>query len=403
MINKFSYKIILRKDQPNKVTGACPLSLQCFINGERKVFSLNLKVTPEQWDEAKQRVVKHPNADDYNIIIDSELSKATEIVRDYRIRRAYLNVSSFVEEYTDFANRTDFISFMEKEINQRLSDCKITSGTAKAQKSTLNKLRKFQSKINIAEINLNFIERWDKWHHQYLIQSCENRGRKQKNNSTNTKAKAITHIKTYFNLACKRKGVKIDNPFVGINNREVEGDLIFLDKTEIQSFYNVFIGLDKEEVTLQQSMAIFLFSCFTGLRISDAKRVQWLHINNDYEIELKPVKTLRYNKKLTIPMNDLAKFFYQYLMKQGILTIHENTINLQLKRAARMARIKNKNISTHVARHTFATMFIASGGNVVYLQQILGHSDIRTTMRYVHVVDKLATEMIAKLNNVIRL
>ncbi|EEQ02175.1 Integrase [Yersinia rohdei ATCC 43380] len=39
---------------------------------------------------------------------------------------------------------------------------------------------------------------------------------------------------------------------------------------------------------------------------------------------------------------------------------------------------------THVLRHTFAAHFMMSGGNILVLQRILGHSDIQMTMRYAH-------------------
>lgn len=39
---------------------------------------------------------------------------------------------------------------------------------------------------------------------------------------------------------------------------------------------------------------------------------------------------------------------------------------------------------THVLRHTFASHFMMGGGNIIVLQRILGHSDIRVTMRYAH-------------------
>ncbi len=39
---------------------------------------------------------------------------------------------------------------------------------------------------------------------------------------------------------------------------------------------------------------------------------------------------------------------------------------------------------THILRHTFASHFIMSGGNILTLQRILGHSDLKITMRYAH-------------------
>ncbi|WP_424649030.1 tyrosine-type recombinase/integrase [Castellaniella sp.] len=39
---------------------------------------------------------------------------------------------------------------------------------------------------------------------------------------------------------------------------------------------------------------------------------------------------------------------------------------------------------THVLRHTFASHFMINGGNILTLQRILGHQDLKTTMRYAH-------------------
>lgn len=39
---------------------------------------------------------------------------------------------------------------------------------------------------------------------------------------------------------------------------------------------------------------------------------------------------------------------------------------------------------SHVLRHSFASHFMMAGGNIIVLQRILGHSDIRVTMRYAH-------------------
>lgn len=47
-------------------------------------------------------------------------------------------------------------------------------------------------------------------------------------------------------------------------------------------------------------------------------------------------------------------------------------------------------------RHTFATRFIEGGGDVAALKEILGHKDIRTTMRYVHPSQQYIDDAMAK-------
>ena len=71
--------------------------------------------------------------------------------------------------------------------------------------------------------------------------------------------------------------------------------------------------------------------------------------------------------------------------------------NEQLKVLAHYAHIK-KNLTTKVARHTFATIYLLLGGKVETLQQILAHSSIETTMIYVHILPEKKQEEINNFN-----
>jgi len=67
-----------------------------------------------------------------------------------------------------------------------------------------------------------------------------------------------------------------------------------------------------------------------------------------------------------------------------------------LKKAARKAGLGW--VSWHVFRHTFATHFLMSGGDISSLQGLLGHSDVKTTMIYLHLVPTYVKQSIDKLN-----
>ena len=60
-------------------------------------------------------------------------------------------------------------------------------------------------------------------------------------------------------------------------------------------------------------------------------------------------------------------------------------MNKALKEIANICSIKKK-VHFHVARHSFATNFLRKGGKIEDLQVIMDHSDIQTTMVYVHIV-----------------
>jgi len=202
----------------------------------------------------------------------------------------------------------------------------------------------------------------------------------------------IIGIKKYLKIAVK-SGIKLSFNLDDIKVGSTAGNRISLTPLEIKKAF----GFYKSEYILENHRLIlgyFLFSCMTGLRISD---VQALTRNDIVDTDFSFVSK-KTEKDQTIFINAKAKEIILTDPNLFIKKFSDKHLNEEIKVIMHQLGITKK-ISFHVARHTFATSFIRMGGSVEKLQILLGHSDIKQTMIYVHIVAQEANESIYLLDN----
>jgi integrase len=156
----------------------------------------------------------------------------------------------------------------------------------------------------------------------------------------------------------------------------------------------------------------FLFSCFTGLRISDLRELCWEDIQEElteneekeYYMQIRPVKTQKVTGKLLkVPLTDSACKLLDELRKEKNLSglvfdrlpSERNARNL-IKLWAAKAGMK-KNIHFHTGRHTFATICLTCGMDIYTVSKLLGHTDVATTEIYAKIIDEKKRREIQKL------
>lgn len=126
----------------------------------------------------------------------------------------------------------------------------------------------------------------------------------------------------------------------------------------------------------------FLFCCFTGLRISDVKKLRNEDIVNG-TIVIRQKKT---HEPVRIPINASARA----LLEDGGLpfSLHnEVTIRNAIGKWARAAGV-DKHVTFHSSRHTFATLALSNDANITVISSLLGHRSVKTTQIYAHIVDE---------------
>jgi integrase len=148
---------------------------------------------------------------------------------------------------------------------------------------------------------------------------------------------------------------------------------------------------------------VFVFACYTGLCYADLKRLRLCHVflgdDSGKWIIIDRTKT---DTRCRIPPLPQANAILQKyenhpvsLNSGRLLPVHSNQkMNEYLKELAGLCVI-NKNLSMHVARHTFATSVTLSNGvPIETVSKMLGHTSLKTTQIYARIVDsKIAADM----------
>mgnify|MGYP002624601068 CR=1 FL=1 len=149
----------------------------------------------------------------------------------------------------------------------------------------------------------------------------------------------------------------------------------------------------------------FLFSCFTGLRKSDILDLRWKNISNNgnkYQIYKRIQKTQRWQ---TIPLSEQAMLWLPARRDEPddariFQSMSNSSLAANIKKWAKMAGIKHKRVTFHVARHTFATLELSLGVDLYTVSKLLGHSNIATTQIYAKVVDKQKEQAVDLIDGV---
>lgn len=167
------------------------------------------------------------------------------------------------------------------------------------------------------------------------------------------------------------------NPIAGIPKfRLPETELAFLEEYQIADLFDALDQVGNADVSLIVEICLS-----TGARWSEAQKLHSRHVQKGM-VHFVDTKTNK-NRRVKISQD------LEWTLKQqgnGQL-FRQNRCEKHFQKAVELASIELPDGQlTHVLRHTFATHYLANGGDILELKEILGHTSIKTTEKYLHII-----------------
>jgi len=374
-MNKVTYNLVYNRRKTFNKNGMALVQVEAYLNRKKKYFSTKIYLKPEQWDNKKLLVKRHPNADALNQLIHSFMAMVEKKELELWKQGKLINLEMLKNAIYIKENIGSFIDFYRQEMNSS----SLRDSTKRNHLSTLTILQEFKKEIYFPDLTFEFIASFE----SFLL---------ARGHHINTIAKHMKHLKRYINTTINKEYIEIQNyPFRKYRIKTIEGKHTYLSFEELERLENLTLtGRYKNH---QKTLDAFLFCCYTGIRYSDFVRLSSKNIvvmqNNTWLI----YKSIKTGIEVRLPLFLLfEKKGLDILNKykgdsSSLFCLQDNSnVNKELIELSRLAGIL-KRVSFHTARHTNATLLIYKGINITTVQKLLGHKSVRTTQIYASVMD----------------
>jgi len=403
----------LKADKANTATGEQPIYCRITVDGKRSNISINRWVQPHRWKATNKLQNARKNEDkELNFYMESIRTKIKEIERELIDSKTPVTSENIKNSYFGkTAQSKSLIEVFEWHNNnfQEMVDNEDRSeGTLDRYKCVLKHLVEFlkikYNKSDIALVDLTFPFISDFEHYLRSTRIGEKgRTNKCKNNSA---VKYIRNFRRVIRRAIVKGWLKYD-VFTAYEGKIHVENPTYLTPAEIQKIEEKLISNPR----LNTIRDIFLFSVYTGYSYIDVKHLTYAKLQRHIDGELW-IFTKRIKNKVdenVMALHPALKIVDKYrdhptCKQKGVLipVISNQRLNTYLKELADICGIE-KNLTFHVARHTFATsIMLANGASLETTMSAIGHKYIKQTQHYARVLNSKVSADMKKLNDIFR-
>jgi site-specific recombinase XerD len=359
-----------------------------YVNRQKVNFSTKVSVDPKYWSEKKELILPGDKlSSDKNLIIENIRARINNVFVKYRLKDKKLSKDLFMREYNRPSDYNTFFEFVEAYMKKNSFRAELV--TIQSHKVIIRKIKEFNPNLIFDDINKEWLDNY----FSYL--------RKDMENNANTAYKNMAIIKKYVRAAYKA-GYMAEDPFEDWSIKKTTSTCVYLNEEELSTLVSIYNAGDLN-YHLYKTLEFFLFMCFSSLHIGDAKRLQLEQFNESsftyFRIKLRNSKPEPIQIPISEPLKKLLSNIAGTRKKGPLFEVlqADQTMNRNLKDIADIAGIE-KQLTHKVGRHTFATIYLRHTKDLAALKELLGHSDIKETLVYAHVMDDAKREGIQCFN-----
>lgn len=393
MNNSFSLLFYVKKSKAD-TAGKANIYLRITLDGNRTELSIRRKIHIDNWIASSNMAKGNSQeSQEINRYIIAIKNKIYQIEQNLIHQGLAVTAKAIRDVYLGKGSNDKMLVQIFQEHNdkvEKLVGKDFAAGTLEryrtAKKHIENYiLQEYKVKdISVKEVDHKFITGFE-----YYLKTT-------RNCAHNSAIKYITNFKKIIRIAYANDWINKD-PFVHWRAKLKIVDREFLTEKELQTLVEKEFSIPR----LEQVKDIFVFCCFTGLAYADVKKLSKDHlvfgITGEKWIKINRSKTdIRSNiPLLSIPHTIIQKYADSNDLSgtELLLPVLSNQkMNAYLKEISDLCAI-NKNLTFHLARHTFATtVTLTNGVPIESVSKMLGHKSIKTTQHYAKIIDKKVSD-----------
>jgi integrase/recombinase XerD len=356
--------------------------VRIIANGQiAKVINTGIRIEKKEWDEKNRCVRNHPNKNIFN-------QKIQKIVADYQLeimKAELLGVQLTKDRVKRLAEggkvTTIFYDHCEKWIEEKYAN----KGTRNAAMSDLRKINTYAPSLQFGDIDARWLTKYER----YLREELKNEG--------NTPWKSIKFVRTMLYDAQKVLGMHLNNPFrtgeykmPRYKNPEKDG-LYLHELDQLEKLLH-----EPHPIVIKIITAKFLFMCYTGLRISDAKRfAENENVINGERVVITSVKTkIKTNLKVWKRLSTILCWLRENPDKK----ISDQKFNAYLATIQDLIEFNRFKITSHRGRHTFGCLLAESGVTEEEAMELMGVKNKNIVRVYFKLRQQQVDKAAEKLN-----